>query len=93
MVVNSIYIDSLTEFLLERYELATFSEKDYSVLYINALTTNKATMIIGEQIYSSSLIYVVYLPYTYSSSRAVANTDNEKIKQQAYRLLEKLNLK
>ena len=93
MVVNSIYIDSLTEFLLERYELATFSEKDYSVLYINALTTNKATMIIGEQIYSSSLIYVVYLPYSNSSSRAVVNTDNEKIKQQACRLLEKLNLK
>ena len=50
-------------------------------------------MIIGEQIYSSSLIYVVYLPYSNSNSRAVANTDNEKIKQQACRLLEKLNLK
>jgi hypothetical protein len=48
-------------------------------------------MIIGEQIYSSSLVYVVYLPY--SNSRSVTNTDNKEIKQQAYRLLEKLNLK
>jgi hypothetical protein len=93
MVVNSIYFDSLTDFLLERYAPATFSEEDYTVLYVNALTADKITMIIGEHVYSSSLIYVAYLPYTNSKSRSVANRNDKDLKQQTYRLLEKLNFK
>jgi acylphosphatase len=93
MVVNSLYVDNLTDFLLERYVPVTISEKDYTALYINALTAEKATILIGEQIYSPTIINVIYLPYTNSRSRSVANMDNEKIKQQACRLLEKLNLK
>ncbi|MCH4183464.1 MAG: Ig-like domain-containing protein [Prevotella sp.] len=93
MVTNSLYVDNLTDFLLERYEPATISEEDYTVLYINALTTEKATMLIGEQIYSPTIINVFYMPYTHSGSRSVTNRDNEEIKQQACRLLEKLNFK
>ena len=93
MVVSSSYFSSLTDFLLERYALATFSEENYTVLYVNALTADKITMIIGEQVYSASIIYVVYLPYTNSKSRSVVNMDNEKIRQQANGLLKKLNLR
>ena len=93
MMVNSDYLNSLTDFLLERYIPITISEEDYTALYANGLTADKITMLIGEQIYSASIINVFYMPNTYSKSRSVANVDNEKIKQQAYRLLEKLNLK
>lgn len=93
MLVNSIYFDSLTDFLLERYVPATISEEDNSVLYINALTTDKATMIIGEQVYSPSILTVFYIPYINSRSYSVSNIDNKGIKQQAYHLLDKLNFK
>ena len=93
IVVNSLYVDNLTDFLLERYVPVTISEEDYTALYINALTAEKATILIGEQIYSPTIINVFYMPYTNSESRSVTNRDNEEIKQQACRLLEKLNLK
>jgi hypothetical protein len=93
MVVSSSYFSSLTDFLLERYAPATFSEENYTVVYVNALTADKITLIIGEQVYSASIIYVAYLPYTNSKSRSVTNVNNKEIKQQACRLLEKLNLK
>ncbi|WP_334167661.1 Ig-like domain-containing protein [Phocaeicola paurosaccharolyticus] len=91
MVVNSIYFDSLTDFLLERYAPATFSEENYTVLYVNALTADKITMIIGEQVYSASIIYVAYLPYTNSKSRSVTNS--ESVKLQVKSLLDKLSLR
>ena len=91
MVVSSSYLNSLTDFLLERYAPATFSEEDYTVLYVNALTADKITMIIGERVYSASIIYVAYLPYNNSKSRSVE--DNESIKQQAKSLLDELNLR
>ena len=91
MVVSSSYFSSLTDFLLERYAPATFSEEDYTVLYVNALTADKITMIIGEQVYSASIIYVAYLPYTNSKSRSVTNS--ESIKRQVKSLLDELNLR
>lgn len=91
MVVSSSYFSSLTNFLLERYAPATFSEEDYTVLYVNALTADKITMIIGEQVYSASIIYVVYLPYANSKSRSVTNS--ESIKRQVKSLLDELNLR
>src|SRR5574344_1920455 len=91
MVVSSSYFSSLTDFLLERYAPATFSEENYTVLYVNALTADKITMIIGEQVYSDSIIYVAYIPYSNSKSRSVTNRNDKDIKQQTYRLLEKLN--
>jgi len=90
MVVNSIYFDSLTDFLLKRYAPATFSEENYTVLYVNALTADKITMIIGEQVYSASIINVVYIPYSNSKSRSVTNS--ESIKRQAKSLLDELIL-
>ena len=91
MVVSSSYFSSLTDFLLERYAPATFSEEDYTVLYVNALTADKITMIIGEQVYSASIIDVAYLPYTNSKSRSVTNS--ESIKRQAKSLLDELILR
>jgi len=91
MLVSSSYFSSLTDFLLERYVPATFSEEDYTVLYVNALTADKITMIIGEQVYSSSMIYVAYIPYTNSKSRSVTNS--ESIKQQVKSILDELNLR
>ena len=93
MAVSSAYVNSLTDFLLERYAPATFSEENYTVLYVNALTADKITMIIGEQVYSASIINVVYIPYSNSKSRSVTNRNDKDIKQQTYRLLEKLNFK
>jgi hypothetical protein len=91
MVVSSSYFSSLTDFLLERYAPATFSEENYTVLYVNALTADKITMIIGEQVYSASIIYVAYLPYTNSKSRSVTNS--ESVKLQVKSLLDKLILR
>lgn len=91
MVASSSYFSSLTDFLLERYAPATFSEENYTVLYVNALTADKITMIIGEQVYSTSIIYVAYLPYTNSKSRSVTNS--ESVKLQVKSLLDKLILR
>ena len=91
MVVSSSYFSSLTDFLLERYAPATFSEENYTVLYVNALTADKITMIIGEQVYSASIIYVAYLPYTNSKSRSVTNS--ESVKLQVKSLLDKFILR
>ncbi|MDD4760575.1 MAG: Ig-like domain-containing protein [Bacteroidaceae bacterium] len=91
MMVSSSYFSSLTDFLLERYVPATFSEEDYTILYVNALTADKITMIIGEQVYSVSIIGVIYIPYSNSKSRSVEDSGN--IKQQAKRLLDELNLR
>ena len=91
MVVSSSYFSSLTDFLLERYAPATFSEENYTVLYVNALTADKITMIIGEQVYSASIIYVAYLPYTNSKSRSATNS--ESVKLQVKSLLDKLILR
>lgn len=92
MVVSTSYVNSLTDFLLERYLPATISYEDYTALYINALKPEKASMIIGEQIYSVSLINVAYMPYTYSASKSRSFNNENDVMEQANDLLNTLNL-
>jgi hypothetical protein len=93
MVVSTLYIESLTDFLVERYVPAAFSEEDYTALYINALSLKKATMIIGEQLYSSSLINVLYMPYDNNASKSRTVEKKQYFIEQANVILKQLNLK
>lgn len=70
MVISTLYMESLTDFLLERYMPATFSEENYTALFVNGISLEKTTMLIGEQLYSVSLMNVVYMPYDKNTSKS-----------------------
>ena len=70
MIVSTLYMETLTDFLLERYMPATFSEENYTALFVNGISLEKTTMLIGEQLYSVSLMNVVYMPYDKNTSKS-----------------------
>src|SRR5574344_2435462 len=70
MIVSTLYMESLTDFLLERYVPATFSEDNYTALFVNGLSLEKTTMVIGEQLYSTSFMNVLYFPYEKNASKS-----------------------
>lgn len=70
MIVSTLYLESLTDFLLERYVPATFSEDNYTALFVNGLSLEKTTMVIGEQLYSTSFMNVLYFPYEKNASKS-----------------------
>lgn len=81
MGISTSYIETLTSFLLERYVPFSLDEEKYLALYINALSAAKATMIVGEQIYSTSIILVAYIPYTDArSSSSMAGSYSKSVK-------------
>ena len=91
MSISTAYMESITNFLLERYIPATISDEDYTALFINGLGLDKTTMIIGEQIYSVSLINVIYMPYVGTKSRSAE--EKQEYIQQMNEALKQLNLK
>lgn len=92
MTVSSLYVKTITSFLLERYVPATISDKNYTAIYINALNLEKATMTIAEQIYSTSLINVIYMPYDNKASKSRAEENNPNFIYQANEIMKQLNL-
>lgn len=92
MLVSTIYIENLTNFLLERYMPATFSEENYTAIFINALSLEKTTIVIGEQVYSTSLMNVIYMPYDHKTSKSRGEEDKQKFINQANKIIKQLNL-
>lgn len=91
MTISTAYMESITNFLLERYIPAALSDENYTALFINGLDLDKTTMIIGEQIYSASLINVLYMPYVATKSRSTE--EKQEYIQQMNEALKQLNLK
>lgn len=81
-------MESLTDFLLERYMPATFSEESYTALFVNAISLEKTTMLIGEQLYSVSLMNVVYMPYDNNTSKSRTIEQKKDYINQTNELLE-----
>lgn len=91
MAISTIYIDSFTNFLLERYIPATIFDENYTALFINSLDLDETTMVIGEQIYSISLIRVIYFPY--KGTKSSSTEENQEYIQQMNEIIKQLNLK
>lgn len=90
MIVSTDDLESITNFLLERYVPISLEEEDYTAVLANALTEDKITMLVAEKIYSVSYIFVVYLPYSSSASRS--SIERETLEQQVQHLMDKINL-
>lgn len=78
MAVSTTYLESLTSFLLERYVPATFTDDDYTAIFMNALTVEKTTMVVAETVYSSSLMLVSYAPYSGTKTKAGSVIDHSE---------------
>ena len=93
MIVSTLYLESLTDFLLERYVPATFVEANYTALYVNALSLKKTTMVIGEQAYSVSWMTVLYMPYEQNASKSRTVEKKQDFIKQSNEILKQINLK
>lgn len=87
MVISTLYMESLTDFLLERYMPATFSEESYTALFVDAISLEKTTMLIGEQLYSVSLMNIVYMTYDNTTSKSISIEQKQDYINQTNELL------
>jgi len=80
ILVNSNYSSQLGSFMAERYLLVSVDAEEYSIYFINALSLQKATTIVGLEIYNLSYWMAAYIrndSYT-KGGMAVSNEDISK---------------
>jgi len=80
VLINSNYSSQLGSFMAERYLLVSVDAEEYSIYFINALTLQKATTLVGLDLYNLSYWMAAYIrneSYT-KGGMAVRNDDISK---------------
>ncbi|WP_165042378.1 Ig-like domain-containing protein [Dysgonomonas sp. ZJ709] len=67
-MVKTAYSSELGTFLGERYVYGTSIEEDYTLIFINNLKLENATMMIGASLYNTSYWMTIYTTYTHQKS-------------------------
>lgn len=87
VMVKTAYSSELGTFLGERYVPFSIDEENYTILCVNGLTLDTATMLIGASVYNSSYWMVTYIPYT--QSRSIGTVDYSEIMKSIDELMNK----
>lgn len=84
ILVNSNYSSQLGSFMAERYLLVSIDAEEYSIYFINALTLQKATTLVGLDLYNLSYWMAAYIrndSYTKGGISAINSNNAEKINE------------
>lgn len=79
VIVKTAYSSELGTFLRERYVYGTSIEEDYTLVFVNALKLENATMLIGASLYNTSYWMTIYMPYSNTKSRVQKANEMDKI--------------
>nr|WP_297167499.1 Ig-like domain-containing protein [uncultured Dysgonomonas sp.] len=79
VIVNTAYSSELGTFLRERYVYGTSIEENYTLVFVNALKLENATILIGASLYNTSYWMTIYMPYSNIKSRAQKVNEMAKV--------------
>jgi len=88
IMVKTLFSSELGTFLNERYIYGTSIEEDYTLLFINALKLEDATMWVGASLYDKTYWMCLYAPYT-EINKIKSTSDNLNI-QSIKRIMDSL---
>ena len=79
VIVKTAYSSELGTYLGERYVYGTSIEGEYTLIFVNALKLEKATMLIGASLYNTSYWMTIYMPYSNEKSSSEKASEMEKV--------------
>lgn len=88
VMVKTAYSSELGTFFKERYVYGTSIEEDYTLIFVNALKIEDATMLIGASLYNANYWSTTYMPYAYKKSKS---TNHNSDLQNIHELMKSLN--